>query len=103
MRVLTDIELGILIIFTAEIVIRCYGIGIKKYFKDKWLIWDGFVIVLSIALVFIELYADIENNNFTNASKVLRGVFRFLRIILLFRKVSLYFYIRIFAYYYSLQ
>ena len=30
-----EIELAILIIFITEIVIRCYGIGTKTYFKDK--------------------------------------------------------------------
>ena len=42
---------------------------------------------MSIVLVCIDLFASIENKSFSNASKVIRGIFRFLRIILLFRKV----------------
>ena len=70
-------------------MIRCYGIGTRKYFKDRWLIWDAFIIVSSIVLVCIDLFGEIENKSFSNVSKVIRGIFRFLRIILLFRKVRL--------------
>lgn len=44
------------------------------------------VIFLSIVLVVLDIF--LTNKTFSNISKILRGIFRFLRIFLLFRKVT---------------
>jgi cAMP-specific phosphodiesterase 4 len=52
------------------------------------LAFDAIVIIASIALVVLELYVD-YGRTFSSVSSIVRGIFRFLRIFLLMRKVSL--------------
>jgi hypothetical protein len=49
------IELVILGIFSLEIALHLIAYG-ALYFKDKWNIFDIFIIMLSIAFVFLDLY-----------------------------------------------
>ena len=56
------------------------------YFRDRWMLFDAFVIAGSIVLVILDL--NISNTQFSSISKILRAIFRFLRIFLLFRKVN---------------
>lgn len=49
--------------------------------------FDAFVIIASIVLVATE-FSITNNESFTLISRILRGVFRFFRIFLLFRKVN---------------
>ncbi|CAD8064106.1 unnamed protein product [Paramecium sonneborni] len=82
--ILSWIELGILIVFILEIFVGLYAWGIKKYYKDKWLILDTLIILLSLFFVIFEL-ADQKTSN---VIKVIQAVFRFLRIFLLIRKAQ---------------
>jgi cAMP-specific phosphodiesterase 4 len=50
------------------------------------MIFDAVVIVASIAILMLDL--NINDANFTTVSKVLRGIFRFLRLFLVFRKFN---------------
>lgn len=51
------------------------------------MIWDALIIVASIILVCIDLFYQNNSTSFSSISKILRGIFRFLRIIILLRKV----------------
>ena len=51
-----------------------------------WAIFDALIIIASIILIILDLI--LEGDAFTTISKVLRGVFRFLRLFLVFRKVN---------------
>lgn len=57
------------------------------YFKDKWLVFDAVVILLSAALVILDLSVNF-GTLFSSISSILRGIFRFLRIFLLIRKMQ---------------
>lgn len=76
----------ILGIFILEILLKVLVFGFKEYFKDSWLVFDAIVIFLSVVLLVLELTFD--NDNFSTISKILRSVFRFLRLFLVFRKVN---------------
>lgn len=80
------IEFAILIIFSLEIILKVYTLGIKLYFKDKWMIFDAIVIIFSIVLLALDL--ELSNESFKIISKVLRSIFRFLRLFLVFRKIN---------------
>ncbi|CAK76020.1 unnamed protein product (macronuclear) [Paramecium tetraurelia] len=82
--ILSWIELGILIVFILEIAVGLYAWGVMKYYKDKWLILDTLIILLSLFFVIFEL-ADQKTSNVV---KVIQAVFRFLRIFLLIRKAQ---------------
>jgi len=84
-NILVYVELSILIIFTLEIMANVYAYGFKFYFRDKWLLFDAIVILGSIALVIVDLSVD---GTFNAISKIVRAIFRLLRIFLLFRKVN---------------
>ena len=75
----------ILGIFLLEIVLKSYSFGLGNYFKDGWLIFDVVVIILSIVMLVLDW--TLQSGSFKTASKVIRGVFRFLRMFLVFRKV----------------
>jgi hypothetical protein len=78
----------ILCIFIIEIALKSFSFGIAHYFKDKWLVFDAIVILLSIAMLILDW--TLQDSNFRTASKVIRGVFRFLRLFLVFRKVTMH-------------
>ncbi|CAD8199035.1 unnamed protein product [Paramecium pentaurelia] len=80
------IELVILILFVLEISIRCYQNGFIIYFSDCWSFFDALIIVASIILIILDL--NLQGDAFTTISKVLRGIFRFLRLFLVFRKYN---------------
>jgi hypothetical protein len=99
-------ELVILLIFQTEIILNSYSTGIKVwkknnkttlfinnlihfkfYFRDKWLLFDAIVILVSLILVIIDIASD-NGTVFSKISSLLRGIFRFLRIFLLIRKVN---------------
>lgn len=84
-EILVYIELAILIIFIFEILANLYAYGSKFYFRDRWLFFDALVIVGSIILVIVDIIFD--ESSFNSISKIVRGIFRLLRIFLLFRKV----------------
>lgn len=71
-------------------MIKCYGQGTKLYFRDKLLLFDEIIILVSLALVILEICGVFEGKShaYQCSSQVLRGIFRFLRIFLLIRKVS---------------
>lgn len=81
------LELLILVIFLFEVGLSSFGQGVKIYFRDKWLVCDLFIIILSIILVILDLSTDLQ---FT-ISKILglvRAFFRFMRVFLVVRKIS---------------
>ncbi len=80
------IELSILGVFIVEIVLSCSAFG-KYYILDWWNIFDILIIMLSVAFVLLEM--NMENDKLNSILKI-RGVFRLLRIFLLFRKVVIY-------------
>ncbi|CAK87723.1 unnamed protein product (macronuclear) [Paramecium tetraurelia] len=80
------IELVILILFVLEISIRCITVGFITYFSDLWSVFDALIIIASIVLIILDL--NLEGDAFTTISKVLRGIFRFLRLFLVFRKFN---------------
>lgn len=100
--IVQNIELGILCFFSIEVFLKIYTFGfyvsffflfllkkLKKkqdYFKDNWLIFDTIIIILSIVILVLDII--LNNSSFTTASKILRGIFRFLRMFLVFRKVN---------------
>jgi hypothetical protein len=87
LMVVAWMELAILIVFSLEILMKIYAYGFLQYFDDNWLRFDGIVIVVSI--IMIVLSDNLQDANFTTVSKALRGIFRFLRLFLVFRKVLL--------------
>jgi len=86
LKVVYFVELAILIIFIIEIILKIVAFTVKEYFKDKWLVFDAIVIVISIVLVCTDMAVD--NESFSSISKVIRGIFRFLRLFLVFRKLN---------------
>lgn len=85
-NILVYIELVILLIFIGEILVNIYAYGFKFYFRDRWLFFDAVVIFGSVVLVVVDL--SLEDSAFSSISKIIRGIFRLLRIFLLFRKVG---------------
>lgn len=60
----------------------------QLYFRDKWLLFDTLIIVISIVLVVLDIVLDFG----VAASKIsglIRALFRFIRIFLLIRKVGI--------------
>lgn len=87
--VLLIIELSILSFFVLEILMNNFAYGFKYYFRDRLLLFDALIIVGSIALVIVDLITIGHDGSFNLISKIIRGVFRFFRIFLMFRKVCL--------------
>lgn len=86
--ILVYIEIVVLTIFILEIIFNIYAYGFKFYFRDRWLFFDALIMIGSIVLVVIDLV--LENSSFNTISKIVRGIFRLLRIFLLFRKVAVF-------------
>lgn len=86
MRKVQIVEMVILGVFQIEIILKVIAFGMKIYFKDKWHLFDAIVIAASIVLLALDMKLD--NKNFKTISKILRGIFRFLRLFLVFRKVT---------------
>jgi cAMP-specific phosphodiesterase 4/calcium/calmodulin-dependent 3',5'-cyclic nucleotide phosphodiesterase len=76
------------VIFLLEMGLGVYSLRLKGYFKDPWLLVDAMVITFSMGFV---IYDIIEANSNAKAispiTKVIRAIFRFLRLFLLMRKV----------------
>ena len=78
------IELVILGIFCIEITAH-FLTYYCLYFKDCWNIFDILIIILSIIMVFIDMYID--NETLEGILKI-RGIFRLLRVFILIRKLN---------------
>lgn len=76
----------ILCTFMVEIALKAFAFGPRQYFSDTWYIFDAIVIVLSIVLIVLEWV--LTDARFKTVAKVLRGVFRFLRLFLVLRKFN---------------
>ena len=70
-----------------EIALKSYSFGLKVYFKEKIYILDAVVIVASIILIGVEEVIITDNAIFKAISKMIRIVFRFLRLFLVYRKL----------------
>lgn len=84
--VVSIIEMIILATFLLEIILKSIAFGVKVYFKDYWLVFDAIIIVLSMIMLLLDFV--LKDAQFMTVSKVIRGVFRFLRLFLVFRKVQ---------------
>eukprot|EP00825_Cyclidium_porcatum_P049592 TRINITY_DN8606_c0_g1_i4.p1 TRINITY_DN8606_c0_g1~~TRINITY_DN8606_c0_g1_i4.p1 ORF type:complete len:344 (+),score=54.80 TRINITY_DN8606_c0_g1_i4:161-1192(+) len=80
------IEMTILSIFQLEIVLKVIAFGFKNFIKDRWQLFDA--LVISISIIILALDMNLENKSFKTISKVVRGIFRFLRLFLVFRKIT---------------
>lgn len=69
-----------------EIFLKIVAVGVREYFRDSWLLFDAIVIIASVVLLALDF--TLENDSFSTISKILRGIFRFLRLFLVFRKVN---------------
>ena len=79
------LEISILAVFGFDIIVHCFGYGLL-YVKDYWNIVDTVIIILSLVFIFLLIFIDNQS-----AQKVflnIKGVFRLLRIFLLFRKLT---------------
>jgi hypothetical protein len=94
-QVATLIETIILCLFLLEIFLKSYGLGLEvsinslifqRYYKDRWQLFDVIVIFLSLILIIIDY--TINDSSFKVISKLLRTFFRFLRLFLVFKKVT---------------
>lgn len=79
------LEVAILGVFCFDIIIHVFGYGVL-YVKDYWNIIDAVIIMLSI--IFIFLVINIDDNQSQKVFTNIKGVFRLLRIFLLFRKLT---------------
>lgn len=77
--------MGILFIFLVEIAVKIYAMGLSVYFNDRWMIFDIIIIVFSIVLIILGWV--LTDSRVNRISSILRGIFRFLRLFLVFRKV----------------
>ena len=64
-----------------------YKFFFKVYYSDHWNKFDTLIILISMAMIILDF--TINDSNFSTASKILRGIFRFLRLFLVFRKVKI--------------
>ncbi|EGR33942.1 hypothetical protein IMG5_030060 [Ichthyophthirius multifiliis] len=78
------IELSLLLLFLTEILINIYVYSFKIYFSDLMYVLDFIIIIFSIIMLIIDII--LLNQNFKKITKILRGIFRFLRLFLIFRK-----------------
>lgn len=68
-----------------DLLIKTILLQKQFYFRDRWLFFDAAVIIVSVILAFIDLFKS--ETSYSTISKIVRGVFRLLRVFLLFRKV----------------
>lgn len=47
-------------IFLIEAVLRMYVLGFKQYVKDSWNLLDLFIVIVSVASIFINKFVDID-------------------------------------------
>ena len=68
-------------IFFAEMIIKIMGLGVKEYAKDKYNLFDAFVVIISTVEMIVEQVNHLQGNSSESASAIsaLRGV-RILRI-----------------------
>ena len=66
-------------IFFLEMIIKLLGFGIKEYLKDKFNVFDGSVVLLSVADVVINFTLNSSANSSNGAISAFRA-FRLLRI-----------------------
>ncbi|EGR34748.1 hypothetical protein IMG5_002810 [Ichthyophthirius multifiliis] len=85
-QIFQNIEMALLILFCLEIFLKIYAFSYKVYFKDKWLFFDTIIMILSILILVLDIV--LNNTQFTTISKIIRGIFRFMRLFLVFRKVK---------------
>ena len=78
------IELAILGVFCVDITLHIIALG-KLYLREYWNIVDLAIIILSVIFVLLDLFV---NNTALQGFLKIRGIFRFLRIFLLIRKLN---------------
>ena len=70
-------------VFTAEMIAKLIGLGVKNYVKDKFNIFDGIIVIISLVDFTLNFTVDMEGG----ASGILSALraLRLLRIIKLAR------------------
>lgn len=81
-RVILGIEALLLSVFTADVIINILAFR-RHYFHDRVVLIEIIVIFLTLSFVVSDVIVEEKTDFFK-----IRGVFRILRIFLLFRKVS---------------
>ncbi len=84
LKIFYIIELSILGVFCIEILVHTIAFGLL-YVRDWWNVFDIIIIILSLVFVFLDIY--VQNDQLSGFLKI-RGIFRLLRIFLLFRKLN---------------
>ena len=82
-------NLGFTYLFTFECVVKMYGLGISKYKKDMFNIFDFFVVVLSLVEVVMNSVNSESGGGATSAFRSVRifRIFRVLRVTRLLRSM----------------
>ncbi|KAL4460858.1 hypothetical protein ABPG74_016330 [Tetrahymena malaccensis] len=83
--IINCLELFLLACLILEFLMTAYTQGFCNYFKVKLQTLDCIIIFLTLALVILDLLLG-KSPQFTKIAAVAKGMFRFFRIILLFRK-----------------
>jgi Ion transport protein len=85
----TNMNLAFTIIFTIEMVIKMYGLGIKRYVKDAFNVFDCFVVILSLVELVINYTSDGSGGGATSGFRAVRifRIFRVLRVTRLLRSL----------------
>jgi hypothetical protein len=78
------IEMGILGLFVIEIMLHIIAYG-KHYMSDCWNIFDIIIIILSLAFLFLDIFA--KDDSLRGVLQI-RGIFRLVRILILLRKLN---------------
>ena len=85
-RILDFMNIVFFGIFAVEMIIKLIGLGIKGYLKDSFNIFDGIIIILSIADIALQ-YAFSDANQSIKISG--RGAISAFRVLRLFRILKL--------------
>lgn len=84
--VIRIVELIILISLLVKLFFRTIAFGFIKTISDVWVSFDASLIVIIIALLFIDM--GVSGDSYETVSKVIKSILRFLRLTLLFKKIN---------------
>lgn len=71
-------------VFTAEMIAKLIGLGVKNYVKDKFNIFDGIIVIVSLVDFTLNYSIDMTEGGASGILSALRAL-RLLRIIKLAR------------------
>ena len=76
---LDKLNIAFFCIFTSEMLIKLIGLGIKNYVKEKFNLFDGFIVMMSIIDVIVNYSLSSDGNAGKSAVSAFRA-FRLLRV-----------------------